>query len=59
MKHEEKVAIATGAIAFMIGAPIAAMIGTPVALGTLAVGTYKLAKGAYDRSKPDIRSKQK
>jgi len=56
MKHEEKVAVATGAAVLLIVGPIAAMINTPVIFGTLALGTYKLAKAAYEKSKPPIKS---
>jgi len=54
MKHEEKVAIATGAAVFLIAGPIAAMVNTPVIFGTLALGAYKLTKAAYEKSKPPI-----
>jgi hypothetical protein len=56
MKHEEKVAIATGAAVLLICGPIAAIVNTPVIFGTLALGTYKLAKTAYEKSKPPINS---
>lgn len=55
MKHEEKVAVATGAAVLLIAGPIAAMVNTPVIFGTLAWGTYKLAKAAYEKSKPPIK----
>ncbi|MFZ9069204.1 MAG: hypothetical protein ACO23R_17675 [bacterium] len=57
MKHEEKVGLATGAAVLLIAGPIAAMIGTPVTFGVLALGTYKLAKAAYEKAKPDIRER--
>jgi hypothetical protein len=56
MKHEEKVALAAGAAVMLIAGPIAAMINTPVIFGTLALGTYKLAKAAYEKSKPSIKN---
>jgi hypothetical protein len=56
MKHEEKVAVATGAAVMLIAGPIAAMINTPVIFGTLALGTYKIAKAAYEKAKPPIKS---
>jgi hypothetical protein len=56
MKHEEKVAVATGAAVLLIAGPIVAMINTPVVFGTLALGTYKIAKAAYEKAKPAIKS---
>jgi hypothetical protein len=56
MKHEEKVAVATGAAVMLIAGPIAAMINTPVIFGTLALGTYKIAKAAYEKARPPIKS---
>ena len=56
MKHEEKVALAAGAAVMLIAGPIAAMINTPVIFGTLALGTYKIAKAAYEKAKPPIKS---
>ena len=55
MKHEEKVAIATGAAVLLVAGPIAAMINVPVAFGALALGTYRIAKSAYDKAKPPIK----
>jgi hypothetical protein len=55
MKHEEKVAIATGAAVLLIAGPIVAMINAPVVFASLALGTYKLAKTAYEKSKPPIK----
>jgi|APGre2960657373_1045057.scaffolds.fasta_scaffold113933_2 cation transport ATPase len=50
MKHEEKVALATGTAVMLIAGPIALALGTPVAFGALAFGTYRTAKSAYDRA---------
>jgi hypothetical protein len=58
MKHEEKVAVATGAAVLLIAGPIVAMINTPVVFGTLALGTYKIAKAAYEKAKPAINTKK-
>ena len=34
----------------LIAGPIALALGTPVAFGALAFGTYQTAKSAYDRA---------
>lgn len=53
MKHEEKVAIATGAAVLLIDGPLVAMLGTPVTFGVLAIGAYRLSKAAYEKAKPN------
>lgn len=50
MKHEEKVALATGTAVVLAAGPIALALGTPIAFGVLALGTYRTAKSAYDRA---------
>ena len=55
MKHEEKVAIATGAAVLLVAGPITALINVPVAWGALALGTYRLAKAAHDKASPPDR----
>lgn len=57
MKHEEKVALATGATTALITGTLAAMLGTPVALAIAFWGTYKITKGVYESSKYNSKSK--
>ena len=57
MKHEEKVAIVTGAATMLITGGIAVMLGTPIALATAAWGTYKITKSAYDNAKLNAKTK--
>lgn len=57
MKHEEKVAVATGLTTGLVTGGIAAILGTPVALAIAAWGTYKITKGVYDNAKLNSKSK--
>lgn len=51
MKHEEKVATATGLGFGLLAFGFAAIVANPVVLGAAAVGTYRMAKMAYDKAK--------
>lgn len=51
MKREEKVALVTGAATGLVAMGIAAMIGTPIALATAVLGTYKITRSVYQDQK--------
>lgn len=59
MKHEEKVATATGLGFGLLAFGFAAIVANPVVLGAAAIGTYRMAKLAYDKAKkPQVLTAQ-
>lgn len=51
MKPEEKAAVVTGASFGLLALGFAAIVANPVVLGAAAIGTYRMAKLAYDKTK--------
>jgi hypothetical protein len=53
MKQEEKAAIKAGGTTALITAAVALCIPSPVAWAAVLYGSYRMAKGAYQRAKED------
>ena len=55
MKQEDKAAIKSGSLTFLVGGLFALCVSNPVVLGAAAYGAYKMGKAA----RRDALSKQK
>ena len=53
MKPEEKAAVKTGATTALITTAVALLLPSPAAWAAAIYGTYRMAKGAYQKAKED------
>jgi hypothetical protein len=53
MKPEEKAALKVGGTTALVTAAVALLIPTPAAWAAVLYGSYRMAKGAYQKAKED------